>query len=147
MGVWLSTFGFLSFCNFSANAKVLDIQLPGQPATSLNKSCTVFSPSPLSSALCNFLQSESTVFMVSQGNPSDYNISWCVDCGANRHVNSGLKAFTANYCTASINITLAKQKITMQAISVGDCEIHVVDNISILCANFFAPSMVSIRLL
>ncbi len=66
--------------------------------------------------------------MVSQGNTSDYNLSWCVDCGANRHVNSGLKAFTANYRTANINITVAKQNITMQAIGVGDCEVHVVDN-------------------
>jgi hypothetical protein len=126
-------FLFLSCCIFSANAEVLDIQLPGQPATSLNKGFTLFLLSPLSSpALGDFLTSESTVFLALQGNLSDYYLSWTVDGGANRHIHSGLRAFSANYRTVNINITVAKQNITMQAIGVGDCEVHVMDNMGSL---------------
>ncbi len=127
MGIFLSDFLFLSFCKFSANAEVLDLQRPGQPATFLHKGFTPFSPSPLGSpALRDFLTTESTAFMVSLGDPSDYNLTWCVDCGANRHISTALPAFTSNYSTVIMNITAAKQNITMQAIGVGDCEVHVV---------------------
>ena len=85
MGILLSAFIFLSFCNFSANAADLDIQLPGRPVTALYKGFAPFSPSFLGSPhLGDFLTNESTAFMVSQGDPSDYNLKWCIDCGANR---------------------------------------------------------------
>ena len=89
MGILLSAFLFLSFCNFSANAEVLDMLRPGQPATFLHKGFTPYSPSSFGSpALSDFLTTESTAFMVSQGDPSDFNLTWCVDCGANRHESS-----------------------------------------------------------
>ena len=65
--------------------------------------------------------------MVSHGDPSDFNLTYCVDCRANRHVSTALKAFIANYRAANTNITVAKQN-RMQAVGVGDCEAHVVDN-------------------
>ena len=40
----------------------------------------------------------------------------------------GVTDFTSNYRTANINITVAKQNITMQAVGIGDCEVYVVDN-------------------
>jgi hypothetical protein len=56
-----------------------------------------------------------------------------MDCGANSHISKGLKDFTAKYSTASINITVAKQNITMQAIGIGDCTVSSLDNMGNPC--------------
>ena len=118
MGFCLSAFVFLSFCNFSADAATLDLQLPGSPTPALHKGFTPFSPSSFGSpTLSDYIANESTAFMVSQGDPSNFNLKWCMDCGANRHISNALLDFTSNYRTASINITVAKQNITMQAVT------------------------------
>ncbi len=40
---------------------------------------------------------------------------------------------TSNYSTASINIIVAKQNITMQAVGIGDCDVSSVDNMGNPC--------------
>jgi hypothetical protein len=66
--------------------------------------------------------------LVSQGNMSIFSLTWCQDGGANPHVTPALSDFTENYRPAKIPITVAKAGVMMEAIGVGDCCIHTLDN-------------------
>jgi len=87
----------------------------------------------------DFLLQESSAFMVSQGHlaaagdPSKYSCKWCNDSGANRHIASDITEFTSNYRAVNINLTVAKQNISMQAVGIGDCLVHCVDNMGRPC--------------
>ncbi len=58
---------------------------------------------------------------------------WCVDCGANRTVTPHITNFTSDYTSANITLTVAKQNIAMQAIGMGTCTLHCVDNVDRPC--------------
>jgi hypothetical protein len=99
-----------------------------------------FRPSPFVSAdMPEFLLHESSAFMVSQGHlaaagdPSKFSCKWCNDSGANRHIAADITEFTSNYRAVNINLTVAKQNISMQAVGVGDCLVHCVDNMGRPC--------------
>jgi hypothetical protein len=66
--------------------------------------------------------------LVSQGNMSNFSLTWCQDGGANRHVTPDLSDFTEHYRPAKIPITVAKAGVMMEAIGIGDCCIHTLDN-------------------
>jgi hypothetical protein len=99
-----------------------------------------FRPSPLvSPAMHDFLLLVSTAFMVSQGNlaaandPSKFTCKWCMDSGANRSIAADISDFTSNYRAVNINLAVAKQHISMQAVGIGDCLVHSVDNMGRPC--------------
>ena len=68
------------------------------------------------------------VALVSQGTSSNFSLTWCQDGGANRHVTPLLSDFTEKYRAAKIPITVAKAGVIMDAIGVGDCRVHTLDN-------------------
>ena len=128
---------FMGFCN--ANAAVIDIQVPDGPPISFT-SFDSFRPSPLvSPSMHDFLVQESSAFMVSQnhwaaaGDPSKFSCKWCTDCGANRNISNDITDFTSNYRAVNINLTVAKQNISMQAVGIGDCLVHCTDNMGRPC--------------
>jgi hypothetical protein len=122
-----------------AEVPTLDLQVPGGPPVSL-LGFDSFRPSPLvSPGMHDFLHHESTAFMVSQGHfatagdPSKFSCKWCNDSGANRSLTSDITAFTSNYRAVNINLTVAKQNISMQAVGIGDCLVHCLDNMGRPC--------------
>ena len=128
---------FIGFCN--AEVAVIDIQVPNGPPISLT-SFDSFRPSSLViPSMHDFLMQESSAFMVSQnhwaaaGDPSKFSCKWCADCGANRNISNDITDFTSNYRAVSINLTVAKQNISMQAVGIGDCLVHCSDNMGRPC--------------
>ena len=87
----------------------------------------------------DLLHTESTVFMLSHGHlaaagdPSKFSTKWCNDRGANRSISNDTTDLTLNYQAVSINITVAKQNISMQAVGFGDCLVHCEDNMGRPC--------------
>ena len=61
-----------------------------------------------------------------------YTPMWCVDCGANRNITPNVMNFST-YRTINLSLSVAKQNTTMQAIGIGTCIIHCVDNSNLPC--------------
>ena len=57
-----------------------------------------------------------------------FSLTWYQDGGANCHVTPARFDFTEHYRLANIPITVAKAGVMMEAIGVGDCCIHTLDN-------------------
>ena len=74
--------------------------------------------------------------MAAAGDPSKFSTNWCNDGGANRSISNDITDFASNYRTVSINITVAKQNVSMQDIGIGDCLLHCT-TISAVNANFY----------
>ena len=113
----------VGFCR--ADVPTIDLQSQGGPPVILT-SFDTFRPSPLvSPTMHDSLIHESSVFMVSQGHlatagdPSKFSCKWCNDSGANRHITHDITDFTSNYRVVSINLTIAKQSISMPAVGIG----------------------------
>jgi hypothetical protein len=76
---------FIVVC-FPHGANGIDIQIPGQPCSLL------FAPPQqrydfASPSATEFLdQQKAVLFMVTQGDPSEFETKWCSDGGANQHV-------------------------------------------------------------
>ena len=70
----------------------------------------------------------SDLLRASTGDPSKFSCKWCNDGGANRSISKNITDFTSNYRSVNITIPIAKQNITMQAVGVGDCLVHCLDN-------------------
>ena len=130
----------------------IELQVPGGPV--LSPLSTGFAPYRASSMaspdIDDFLVHESTAFLVSHGrltpgnvvprgllastgDPSKFSCKWCNDGGANRSISNDITDFTSNYRSVNITITVAKQNITMQAVGVGDCLVHCLDNMGRPC--------------
>ena len=102
------------------NGASIELQTPGQPATVLKQGFDRYRNRHAFSSpgMSTFLETESSAFMISQGDPSDFAPKWCVDSGANGSISNCIADFTSNYREVNINITVAKQNITMQAIGI-----------------------------
>ena len=107
-----------------------DSLAPGQPATVLKQGFDTYRNRHTfsSSGMFTFLETESSAFMISQGDPSDFALKWCLDSGANHSISNCLVDFTSDYREVNIHITVFQQNITTQAIGIGDCVIHTVYN-------------------
>ena len=120
--------------------QTLELQAPNGPPLALTHGFAPFHPSPLVSPVVHdLLCTESSAFMISHGHmaaagdPSKFSTKWCNDGGANRSISNDITDFTSNYRAVSINITVAKQNISMQAVGIGDCLVHCVDNLGRPC--------------
>ena len=71
--------------------------------------------------------------LAAAGDLSKFLCKWCNDSGGNRHIAADIIEFTSNYRAVSVNLTVAKQNISMQAIGIGDCLVHCVDNMGRPC--------------
>jgi hypothetical protein len=130
---------FVGFCRADHDVAIIDLQVPGGPPISMT-GFDSFRPSPLvSPGMHEFLLQESSAFMASQGHlaaagdPSKFWCKWCNDSGANSHIAADISEFTSNYRAVNINLTVAKQNISMQAVGIGDCLVHCVDNMGRPC--------------
>jgi hypothetical protein len=120
--------------------QTLELQAPNGPPLALTNGFAPFHPSPLVSPVVHdLLCTESSAFMLSHGHmaaagdPSKFSTKWCNDGGANRSISNDITDFTSNYRAVSINITVAKQNISMQAVGIGDCLVHCADNLGRPC--------------
>ena len=100
-----------------------------EPVSTAARGFKIFWRWPRESTAFMVLQSpELQMLMISHCDPSNFICKWLNDGGANRGVSPDLADFTANYREISLNITVAKQNVCMEAIRIGDCEIHTLDN-------------------
>jgi hypothetical protein len=137
---------------FPSSAHSVDIQVPGGPTSLLYTSEYMYA-SPLA---CDFLDQRAAVLnMVTQGDTSVFDTRWCVDGGANRHVHD-IPSHFKNFKSIAISVHVAKKGAVMQAIGVGDVDLHCVDNMGnpcvlplkdVLCIPEANKSLVSVSML
>ena len=111
----------------------VDIQLTGGPPTLLRPSVQprdYMFASPLTQEFLD--QRAAVVNLVTHNDTSVFDTKWCVDGGANRHVHSTPTEFK-NFRSVNIPVNIAKKGAVMQAIGVGDCDLHCVDNMGNPC--------------
>ncbi len=137
---------------FPSSAYSVDIQLPGGPTSLLYTSEYMYA----SPSACDFLdQRAAGLNMVTQDDTSVFDTRWCVDGGANRHVHD-IPSHFKNFKSIAILVHVAKKGAAMQAIGVGDVDLHCVDNMGnpcivplkdVLCIPEAKKSLVSVSML
>jgi hypothetical protein len=111
----------------------VEIQLPGGTPTLLRPPVIPQAYVFASPSTQEFLdQRAAVVNLVTHNDTSVFDTKWCVDGGANWHVHSNPSEFK-NFRSVNIPVNIAKKGAVMQAIGVGDCDLHCVDNMGNPC--------------